>query len=188
MSSVLDAPALWAAIACLIVGRTVIAIGVQSVGPGIARSRMLRCWPEPSRFRSAIFLALEGRGYWRSGLGGGGADVLEGACAGADSDFAQGPGVNLPKVHQLSGRKWTADVRSRCPLLAESGHLARRRLPGGICLRDTLSLAVHPRNRCSTSPRDLWMLTADFAIYAFSLFAEKSPVAQTMNAWTMGDP
>lgn len=32
--------------------------------------------------------------------------------------------VNLPKVHQLSGRKWTADVRSRCPLLAESRRYA----------------------------------------------------------------
>lgn len=29
---------------------------------------------------------------------------------------------------------------------------------------------------------------ADFAIYAFSLLAEKSSVAQAMNAWTMGDP
>lgn len=56
-------------------------------------------------------------------------------------------------------------VRDGCPLLAVSGHLARR-LQGGICLD----------------------ATADFAIYAFSLLAEKSSPAQAMNAWTTGDP
>lgn len=54
VSSLLDALAFWAAVACLIVGRTVFAIGSQSLGPRIARSRVLRCWLELSRFRSAI--------------------------------------------------------------------------------------------------------------------------------------